>query len=126
MEPSQQLQQGFNQNTGFVPQQQSSLIQTQQTESMATSVSSSPSLPTSPGDFADSNPFEERFPGGGTSPIISMIPRYPVTSRPQTSDINDKVNKYLSKLVDYFISNEMKSNKSLPQVLLHPPPHSAP
>lgn len=126
VEPSQQLQQVFNQNTGFVPQQQSSLIQTQQTESMATSVSSSPSLPTSPGDFADSNPFEERFPGGGTSPIISMIPRYPVTSRPQTSDINDKVNKYLSKLVDYFISNEMKSNKSLPQVLLHPPPHSAP
>ncbi|CAI4057641.1 hypothetical protein SKDZ_04G1830 [Saccharomyces kudriavzevii ZP591] len=126
VEPSQQLQQGFNQGTGFAPQQQSSLIQTQQAESMATSVSSSPSLPTSPGDFAGSNPFEERFPGGGTSPIISMIPRYSVTSRPQTSDINDKVNKYLSKLVDYFISNEMKSSKSLPQALLHPPPHSAP
>ncbi|EJS44384.1 mbp1p [Saccharomyces arboricola H-6] len=126
VEPPQQLQQGFNQGTNFVPQQQSSLIQTQQVESIATSASSSPSLPTSPGDFADSNPFEERFPGGGTSPIISMIPRYSVTSRPQTSDINDKVNKYLSKLVDYFISNEMKSNKSLPQALLHPPPHSAP
>ncbi|KOH00305.1 transcription factor MBP1 [Saccharomyces eubayanus] len=126
VEPPQQFQQNYSHGTSFAPQQQSSLIQTQQAESIATSVSSSPSLPTSPGDFADSNPFEERFAGGGTSPIISMIPRYSATSRPQTSDINDKVNKYLSKLVDYFISNEMKSNKSVPQVLLRPPPHSAP
>lgn len=46
--------------------------------------------------------------------------------RPITSDINDKINLYLTKLVDYFISNEHKSNKAVPQELLEPPPNCVP
>ena len=91
------------------------------------SVASSPSLPTSPSDFSDVNPFEQqRFGGIGTSPILSSIPKYPVQLRPPSTDINDKVNKYLSKLVDYFISNEVRQNKPVPQELLEPPANSSP
>lgn len=91
------------------------------------SAASSPSLPTSPSDLSDANPFDQhRFGGIGTSPIVSAIPKYPVQSRPPSSDINDKVNKYLARLVDYFISNEVRSNRSVPQELLSPPPNSVP
>ncbi|CCF59349.1 hypothetical protein KAFR_0G03170 [Kazachstania africana CBS 2517] len=92
------------------------------------SVASSPSLPTSPSDFSEANAFDQQhFGSAGTSPTISLIPRYSLTqTRLRTSDINDKVNSYLSKLVDYFISNEMKSDKSVPHELLTPPEHSAP
>lgn len=46
--------------------------------------------------------------------------------RPLTSDINDKINLYLTKLVDYFISNENKNNETLPQELLEPPSNCVP
>ncbi|GAV47294.1 hypothetical protein ZYGR_0H01350 [Zygosaccharomyces rouxii] len=87
---------------------------------------SSPSLPTSPSELSEANPFDHRFGSAGTSPIMSAIPRYSIQSRPQNTDIHDKVNEYLSKLVDYFISNEVRSNRSVPTELLLPPPHSAP
>lgn len=87
---------------------------------------SSPSLPTSPSELSEANPFDHRFGSAGTSPIMSAIPRYSVQSRPQSTDIHDKVNEYLSKLVDYFISNEVRSNRSVPTELLLPPPNSAP
>ncbi|SMN18691.1 similar to Saccharomyces cerevisiae YDL056W MBP1 Transcription factor involved in regulation of cell cycle progression from G1 to S phase [Maudiozyma saulgeensis] len=91
------------------------------------SVASSPSLPTSPSDFSDANPFDQqRFGDIGTSPIVSSIPKYPVQMRPPSTDINDKVNNYLSKLVDYFISNEVRLNKPVPQELLTPPANSSP
>lgn len=87
---------------------------------------SSPSLPTSPSELSEANPFDQRFGSAGTSPIMSAIPRYSIQSRPQSTDIHDKVNEYLSKLVDYFISSEVRSNRSVPTELLLPPPHSAP
>ncbi|CCK70178.1 transcription factor MBP1 KNAG_0D04320 [Huiozyma naganishii CBS 8797] len=107
------------------------------TNKLDSSGASSPSLPTSPSELSESNPFDSQRFGMGTSPIVSMIPRYPIinhgldevsdeSSRPPTSDINDKVNRYLSKLVDYFISSEIKSNKTMPDELLNPPQHSAP
>lgn len=92
----------------------------------ASSSQSSPSLPTSPSELSEANPFDQRFGSAGTSPIISTIPRYSLNSRPQSTDIHDKVNEYLSKLVDYFISSEVRSNRSVPPELLLPPPHSAP
>lgn len=114
----------------FQPNHQSSLLGAEGHElrnnDSPLSPSSSSSLPTSPANLNDSNPFDQRLGGGGTSPIISLIPRYSVQSRPQVTDINEKVNDYLTKLVDYFISNEMKSNKTVPQELLHPPTQSAP
>ncbi|QLQ80799.1 hypothetical protein HG537_0E01540 [Torulaspora globosa] len=87
---------------------------------------SSESLATSPSELSDANPFDQRFGSAGTSPVISTIPRYATHSRPQSTDIHDKVNEYLSILVDYFISNEVRSNKAVPAELLLPPPHSAP
>lgn len=87
---------------------------------------SSPSLTTSPSELSETNPFDQRFGSAGTSPIISTIPRYSLQSRPQSTDIHDKVNEYLSKLVDYFISSEVRSNKSVPTELLLPPSQSAP
>ncbi|GMM53795.1 transcription factor [Maudiozyma humilis] len=91
------------------------------------SIASSPSLPTSPSDLSDENPFEQqRFEGIGTSPVVSSIPKYPAPARPPSTDINDKVNKYLAKLVDYFISNEVRLNKPVPQELLNPPTNSSP
>ena len=91
------------------------------------SIASSPSLPTSPSDLSDENPFDQqRFEGIGTSPVVSSIPKYPAPARPPSTDINDKVNKYLAKLVDYFISNEVRLNKPVPQELLNPPTNSSP
>lgn len=90
------------------------------------SSNSSPSITSSPSELSEANPFDQRFGSAGTSPIISTIPRYSLQSRPQSSDIHDKVNSYLSKLVDYFISSEVRSNKSVPTELLLPPPQSAP
>lgn len=87
---------------------------------------SSSSLPTSPSELSEANPFDHRFGSAGTSPIMSGIPRYSIQSRPQSTDIHDKVNEYLSKLVDYFISSEVRSNRSVPTELLLPPPNSAP
>lgn len=87
---------------------------------------SSPSLPTSPSELSEANPFDHRFGSAGTSPIMSAIPRYSIQSRPQSTDIHDKVNEYLSKLVDYFISSEVRSNRSVPTELLLPPSNSAP
>lgn len=87
---------------------------------------SSGSLATSPSELSDANPFDHRFGSAGTSPVISTIPRYATQSRPQSTDIHDKVNEYLSVLVDYFISNEVRSNRSVPAELLLPPPNSAP
>lgn len=87
---------------------------------------SSESLPTSPSELSDANPFDQRYGSAATSPVISSIPRYPAQSRPQSTDIHDKVNEYLSKLVDYFISSEVRSNRSVPTELLIPPPNSAP
>ena len=92
------------------------------------STPSSPSLPTSPNDLAQANGYDQHHYGSniGTSPILSTIPPYSAQGRPSTADINDKVNKYLSKLVDYFISNDMRLNKQVPPELLEPPPNSAP
>lgn len=88
---------------------------------------SSPSLPTSPAQLGGSSPFSEHnYDALGTSPVVSSIPKYVSHTRPQTSDINDNVNKYLTRLVDYFISNESKTNKDIPSELLAPPMHSAP
>lgn len=87
---------------------------------------SSDSVPTSPSELSDANPFDQRLGSAGTSPVISTIPRYATQSRPQSSDIHDKVNEYLSLLVDYFISNEVRSNRSVPPEVLLPPPNSAP
>ena len=86
---------------------------------------STPTLPTSPSELSDTAPFDNRY-GIGTSPVLSTIPRYLTQVRPDTSDINDKVNSYLSKLVEYFTSNEMKSNNNVPRELLLPPHSSAP
>lgn len=86
---------------------------------------SSESLPTSPSELSDANAFDQRY-STATSPVISNIPRYAAQSRPQSTDIHDKVNEYLSKLVDYFISSEVRSNRSVPAELLLPPPNSAP
>lgn len=87
---------------------------------------SSESLPTSPSELSDANPFDQRYVSTATSPVISNIPRYAAQSRPQSTDIHDKVNEYLSKLVDYFISSEVRSNRSVPTELLLPPANSAP
>lgn len=88
---------------------------------------SSPSLPTSPAQLGGSSPFSEHnYDALGTSPVVSSIPKYVSHTRPQTSDINDNVNKYLTRLVDYFISNESKTNNDIPPELLLPPMHSAP
>ena len=88
---------------------------------------SSPSLPTSPAQLGGSSPFSEHnYDALGTSPVVSSIPKYVSHTRPQTSDINDNVNKYLTRLVDYFISNESKTNKDIPLELLSPPMHSVP
>lgn len=112
------------------PSHQSSLINNEANEGRANDTSATPSssssLPTSPTNLTEDIPFDQRLGSGGTSPVISLIPRYSVQSRPQVTDINEKVNDYLTKLVDYFISNEMRSNKTVPQELLSPPPHSAP
>ncbi|KAL3229578.1 Transcription factor MBP1 [Nakaseomyces bracarensis] len=112
------------------PSHQSSLVKADtnegRTNDMSVTPSSSSSLPTSPSHLTDDIPFDQRLGSGGTSPVISLIPRYSVQSRPQATDINEKVNDYLTKLVDYFISNEMRSSKTVPQDLLSPPPHSAP
>lgn len=101
--------------------------QLQRVHGPGSSNASSPSLPTSPGQLDDTHAFDDHNYGvHGTSPIVSTIPKYDSQPRPQTSDINDSVNKYLSKLVDYFISNDIKSNKKIPIELLSPPMNSAP
>ncbi|SCV05932.1 LANO_0H18360g1_1 [Lachancea nothofagi CBS 11611] len=97
--------------------------------------SSSSSLPTSPSGLSDDNTFDQRAIAGSaghdelgsaTSPISTMIPRFTNQSFSRTSDINSKVNEYLSKLVEYFVSNEMHSEESVPSELLCPPQNSAP
>ncbi|CAL9732168.1 transcription factor Mbp1p [Monosporozyma unispora] len=123
IEPSNLNEEELNRKDFQQMQQQ----QLQRVHGPGSSNASSPSLPTSPGQLDDNSPFSGPDYGAvGTSPIVSSIPKYNSQTRPQTSDINDNVNKYLSKLVDYFISNEMKTNKKIPSELLTPPMHSAP
>lgn len=97
--------------------------------------SSSSSLPTSPSGLSDEHTFDQRVitgsvgheeMGSATSPMSAMIPRFPSQSFSQVSDINTKVNEYLSKLVDYFVSSEVHSEDSVPTELLYPPQNSAP
>ncbi|CEP60434.1 transcription factor MBP1 LALA0_S01e10792g [Lachancea lanzarotensis] len=98
--------------------------------------SSSSSLPTSPSGLSDDNTFDQRTGpglsgrdelGSTTSPLSTMIPRFNSQSfNSQTSDINTKVNGYLSKLVDYFVSSDMHSEETAPSELLYPPQNSAP
>lgn len=123
IEPSNLNEEELNRKNFHQMQQQ----QLQRVAGPGSSNASSPSLPTSPGQLDDNSPFSGHDYGAvGTSPIVSSIPKYNSQTRPQTSDINDNVNKYLSKLVDYFISNEMRTNKKIPPELLTPPIHSAP
>ncbi|AET38481.1 transcription factor MBP1 Ecym_2783 [Eremothecium cymbalariae DBVPG len=88
-------------------------------------VSSSSSLPSSPSDFSAPVPFDTQRVGSATSPIGAMLPRYSMQSRPPTSDLDQKVNDYLAKLVDYFINSEMQNTNAVPIELLNPP-HSTP
>ncbi|SCU94366.1 LAME_0F07184g1_1 [Lachancea meyersii CBS 8951] len=97
--------------------------------------SSSSSLPTSPSGLSDDNTFDQRAVAGSaghdelgsaTSPLSTMIPRFTNQSFNQTSDINEKVNGYLSKLVDYFVSSDMQTEEIVPSELLCPPQNSAP
>lgn len=88
-------------------------------------VSSSSSLPTSPSELSETNPFDNRHDMDSvTSPIASLVPRF--SSQPQSSDVNTKVSEYLSKLVDFFITSETHSDLDVPVDLLSPPPHSSP
>ncbi|CCE61760.1 hypothetical protein TPHA_0B00880 [Tetrapisispora phaffii CBS 4417] len=88
---------------------------------------STPTLPSSPSDLNDAAPFDNRY-SVGTSPVISTIPRYTNHKATEniTTDINDEVNTYLSRLVDYFTSTDMKSNTEISVELLNPPKNSAP
>ncbi|CUS20279.1 LAQU0S01e03026g1_1 [Lachancea quebecensis] len=97
--------------------------------------SSSPSLPTSPSGLSEDNTFDQRALnasttngeiGSVTSPLSAMIPRFPSQSFSQPSDISSKVNDYLSKLVDFFVSTELQSEDATPTELLYPPQNSAP
>ncbi|EDO15587.1 hypothetical protein Kpol_483p6 [Vanderwaltozyma polyspora DSM 70294] len=113
------------QKPSIIDNKQYAITQTNPYEA-SSPTASTPTLPTSPADLSDTAPFDHRY-AIGTSPVISTIPRYPpAQARPETSDINDKVNQYLSKLVDYFTSSEMKSNNEIPIELLNPPQNSAP
>ena len=88
---------------------------------------SSPSLPTFPAQLGDSSPFSEHnYKVLENSSIVSPMLKYTTYTRLQTSDINDNVNMYLSRLVDYFVWNESKINKEIPLELLSPPMNSAP
>ena len=85
-------------------------------------LTSSPAFPTSPSGQSETNPFDPpTYSTAGTSPLVSAIPRYPVSARSknpstgafstniataETPNPRDKVNAYLSKLVDYFISSK--------------------
>ena len=89
-------------------------------------LTSSPAFPTSPSGQSETNPFDPpTYSTAGTSPLVSAIPRYPVTTRPknpsngafsttvvtsETPNPRDKVNEYLSKLVDYFISSKPRKH----------------
>lgn len=97
--------------------------------------SSSPSLPTSPSGLSEDNTFDQRALnvsttngeiGSATSPLSAMIPRFPSQSFSQASDISAKVNDYLSKLVDFFVSTELQAEDTTPTELLYPPENSAP
>ncbi|CCH62940.1 hypothetical protein TBLA_0I02840 [Henningerozyma blattae CBS 6284] len=112
----------------FSPSHKNSMINGTQYDNVS-STHSSPSLPTSPppGNFLQATPTTPRFQNNlGTSPVASMIPRFPANTKQDVSDIDDQVNKYLTKLVNYFTSNEIRSNKSVPEELLLPPVNSAP
>lgn len=114
-------------NEVISPNQLASLMQGQNNEAESLS-SSLPTLPSSPSDLSESNPFSPEFETAptGTSPVRSGIPRYTAQSGSPSSDAEHLVNQYLSKLVDYFISNEMSSNKKVPDDLLNPPSNSIP
>lgn len=90
-----------------------------------TSRSSSSSLPSSSSGFSTIMPFDQRV-GTGTSPITTMLPRFSTQFRSQTSDINFKINEYLSSLVDYFISNDDQNDNIPPAELLNPPLNASP
>ncbi|SCU88797.1 LADA_0E12112g1_1 [Lachancea dasiensis] len=97
--------------------------------------STSSSIPTSPSGFSEDHTFDQRAVAGSaghdelgsaTSPISAMIPRFNNHSFSQSTDINVKVNDYLSKLVDFFVSNDMHAEENVPSELLFPPQNSAP
>ncbi|AGO10910.1 AaceriAFR600Cp [[Ashbya] aceris (nom. inval.)] len=85
----------------------------------------SSSLPSSPSEFSAPMVFDTQRVGSATSPLGSMLPRYMALSRPRTSELDQKTNEYLSKLVDYFINCEVQNSGTVPVELLHPP-HSSP
>ncbi|AAS53971.2 AFR600Cp [Eremothecium gossypii ATCC 10895] len=85
----------------------------------------SSSLPSSPSEFSAPMVFDTQRMGSATSPLGSMLPRYMAPSRPRTSELDQKANEYLSKLVDYFINCEVQNNGAVPMELLNPP-HSSP
>ncbi|SCU77938.1 LAMI_0A02850g1_1 [Lachancea mirantina] len=113
----------------------SSDIEPSFTTKMGTEQSRASSRPTSPEDISVDNTFDQRTIGtagdqdelgSATSPLSAMIPRFPSQPTSQSSDVNLKVNDYLSKLVDFFISNDTRSEDEVPPELLYPPSHSAP
>ncbi|AMD18508.1 HBL394Cp [Eremothecium sinecaudum] len=87
--------------------------------------SSSSSLPSSPTDFSAPMAFDTQRVGSATSPFGTALPRYSIPSRPPNTDLDQKANEYITKLVNYFINSELQSSNSIPMELLHPP-HGTP
>ena len=94
-------------------------------------VSSSSSLPSSPSEFSQSIAFGSRSNNqtpiqlNGTTTMNTILPKFSFSQNSQ-SDSNQKANEYLSKLVNYFISNDIQNESEIPIDLLNPPLHSSP
>ncbi|CCD24757.1 transcription factor MBP1 NDAI_0D04430 [Naumovozyma dairenensis CBS 421] len=117
----------INEHNFVAPRQSSAIKSKRSIHSIDSSPKSVPSSPnsgtTSPLNDVDD---EDGAQVPGTSPIRSGIARFSTEKKPEKTDINDKVNDYLSKLVEYFISDEMRTNNPVADELLRPPPDSAP
>ncbi|CDO94333.1 unnamed protein product [Kluyveromyces dobzhanskii CBS 2104] len=94
-------------------------------------VSSSSSLPSSPSEFSQSVAFGSRsnmqtpLQLNGTTTMNMILPKFP-SSQSSQSDSNQRANEYLSKLVNYFISNDTQNESDIPVDLLNPPLHCSP
>ncbi|KAG0686210.1 Transcription factor mbp1 [Kluyveromyces marxianus] len=94
-------------------------------------VSSSSSLPSSPTEFSQSVPFSSRpniqtpLQMNGTTSMNMILPKFPSSQNSQ-SDSNQRANDYLTKLVNYFISNDLQNESQTPVDLLNPPLHCSP
>lgn len=94
-------------------------------------VSSSSSLPSSPSEFSQSVAFGSRsnmqtpLQLNGTTSMNMILPKFS-SSQNGPSDSNQRANEYLSKLVNYFISNDTQNESEIPMELLNPPLHCSP